>query len=103
MENTFEFTFYPHDFVLGYWPQIFVYHFTPGCIDVWDYIGNMFGFIQVWDYIGGFIPGFVDVWVSIGGSTPGFIDAWGDAGDSSTQSSSGASGESTTSCGAATA
>ena len=22
MENTFEFKFYPHDFVLGYWPQI---------------------------------------------------------------------------------
>ena len=40
MENTFEFKFYPHDFVLGYWPQIFVYHFAPGFIDVWDYIGR---------------------------------------------------------------
>ena len=34
MENTFEFTFYPHDFVLGYWPQILLYPFAPGFIDV---------------------------------------------------------------------
>ena len=60
MENTFEFKFYPHDFVLGYWPQIFVYHFAPGFIDVWDYIGGFIpGFIDAWEYIGGYIGGFI--------------------------------------------
>ena len=76
MENTFEFKFYPHDFVLGYWPHILVYHFAPGFIDVWDYIGKMFGFIDVWDYIGDSVPGSVDVWDYIGGFIPGFNDAW---------------------------
>ena len=33
MENTFEFKFCTHDFVIGYWPQIFVDNFAPDFID----------------------------------------------------------------------
>ena len=61
MEKTIKFKFYPHDFVLGYWPHIFVYHFAPGFIDVWDYISGYIGgsFIDRWDYIVGYISGFI--------------------------------------------